>query len=179
LGSARRGSNPLGVVFADPKSVWSVLEGRHWCQFAKRWLYLSCWIRIEAKNHGAQHFKVSIQGWRSASRHWHSRLPPSLKKPACRTSVHKLAARGSKILQPSQSRVFQIAHTMVTGSSGLVAMTSASHAEGRQFDLGLVYFLGIVRSQHTSPRANACLQGAWHIAHVGSFHPFKEGRPTC
>ena len=26
------------------------------------------------------------------------------------------------------------------GTSGLVAMTSASHAEGRQFDPGLVYF---------------------------------------
>ena len=27
------------------------------------------------------------------------------------------------------------------GTSGLVAMTSASHAEGRQFDPGLVYFV--------------------------------------
>ena len=28
----------------------------------------------------------------------------------------------------------------LNGTSGLVAMTSASHAEGRQFDPGLVYF---------------------------------------
>ena len=35
---------------------------------------------------------------------------------------------------------------IVIGTSGLVAMTSASHAEGRQFDPGLVYFW-----QHTQP----------------------------
>ena len=29
---------------------------------------------------------------------------------------------------------------MCTGTCGLVAMTSASHAEGRQFDPGQVYF---------------------------------------
>ena len=29
----------------------------------------------------------------------------------------------------------------LNGTSGLVAMTSASHAEGRQFDPGLVYFV--------------------------------------
>ena len=30
--------------------------------------------------------------------------------------------------------------SLLNGTSGLVAMTSASHAEGRQFDPGLVYF---------------------------------------
>ena len=32
------------------------------------------------------------------------------------------------------------ARTICTGTCGLVAMTSASHAEGRQFDPGQVYF---------------------------------------
>ena len=34
---------------------------------------------------------------------------------------------------------FRAVHDSI-GTSGLVAMTSASHAEGRQFDPGLVYF---------------------------------------
>ena len=38
---------------------------------------------------------------------------------------------------------------------GLVAMTSASHAEGRQFDPGQVYFtLGRVRENYTWPGSN-------------------------
>jgi hypothetical protein len=142
LGSARRGSNPLGVVFADPKSVWAVLEGRHWCQFAKRWLYLSWWKRIEAKNHGAQHFKVSTQGWRSASRHWHSRLPLSLKRPACRTSVQKLAARGSKI----QIVIWQL---LVWGalSSKLFRKRLFATCALAEFSLYVFYVCGCVRPQ--------------------------------
>ena len=45
------------------------------------------------------------------------------------------------------------------GTSGLVAMTSASHAEGRQFDPGLVYLAcrAFQTSSHTTeaPRASA------------------------
>ena len=33
--------------------------------------------------------------------------------------------------------------SLASGTCGLVAMTSASHAEGRQFDPGQVYVLGV------------------------------------
>ena len=42
-----------------------------------------------------------------------------------------------------QKRARQIA---ITCTSGLVAMTLASHAEGRQFDPGLVYFISTASS---------------------------------
>ena len=45
----------------------------------------------------------------------------------------------------NRDRALPYAHqNAITCTSGLVAMTSASHAEGRQFDPGLVYFSGAV-----------------------------------
>ena len=43
------------------------------------------------------------------------------------------------------NRVFLDGIFDVNGTSGLVAMTSASHAEGRQFDPGQVYIVLPVR----------------------------------
>jgi hypothetical protein len=45
--------------------------------------------------------------------------------------------------------------TITQGTSGLVAMTSASHAEGRQFDPGLVYLLRLLAE-------GVCVRGACH-----------------
>ena len=48
------------------------------------------------------------------------------------------------------------------GTCGLVAMTSASHAEGRQFDPGQVYFtLGRVRENYTWPGSNWRPSACW------------------
>jgi hypothetical protein len=41
----------------------------------------------------------------------------------------------------------QDVHLFNTSTCGLVAMTSASHAEGRQFDPGQVYF-EVLKRQH-------------------------------
>ena len=54
------------------------------------------------------------------------------------------------------------------GTSGLVAMTSASHAEGRQFDPGLVYF----------SRSGSCAHRceAWRKLRCAGRSPYQGGR---
>ena len=67
------------------------------------------------------------------------------------------------------------------GTSGLVAMTSASHAEGRQFDPGLVYFSKkcmFASSWYTQPNTLHSTQTARFThdpsAHLGTLGGFVE-----
>ena len=52
---------------------------------------------------------------------------------------------------------------MLSSTCGLVSMTTASHAEGRQFDPGQVYELSYVtrRAQSTAGIASSLFAGIW------------------
>ena len=56
------------------------------------------------------------------------------------------------------------------GTSGLVAMTSASHAEGRQFDPGLVYILN-PGAAFGAWRHISSIQYRAKIQTLGKLHP--------
>jgi hypothetical protein len=93
---------------------------------------LFCWKLIEANNLGSAF--QNHQGSRSASLHWRSKWALGPKKLAFRTSAPKLAARGSKIQKPSQSRASQISRQFDPGVlqcflSKLCGPETPSHAQ--------------------------------------------------